>query len=354
MDFVSTTINGFEDISAKEISQIGGKIEKIMDGKIIYSGDEDLIYRINYTSKHVYRTAVLLGMGKVESMNDIRNIVRKSDIDISNFEVKMEKKGNFKLREDKIESAITEEILKRNSKAKLIASPNVKILCYLEDNIFLFGIDTTGEGLNKRGYQIYHHPAPLNPIIASLLVDWSGWKKEKLVDPFCGSGTILIEAHHLRNRIPNKFRDFSFKRLPFYSEEKWMKIKKYYDGKIKNRNLDILGIDSNERHIEGCRKNSQNAGAKINCIHGYAERLHAYVSNVSFIITNPPYGLRVGSKKKIFSLYEKFAEELEEHFSGCNFVVMTPYSKFERYFDIMEKREFLYGNLDVFAYKIKI
>ena len=354
MDFISTTIHGFEDISAREISKIGGKIEKIISGKIIYSGEEDLIYRVNYSSKNVFRVVILLGMGEARSIEDIRNIVRNSKIDVrGNFEVKVEGEGNFKFRKD-IEYVVREEILKNNTNARVSSSSEMRILCYLENNIFLFGMDTTGVGLNKRGYQIYKHPAPLNPIIASLLITWSNWKNEKLIDPFCGSGTIPIEAYHLGNRIPNKFRVFSFKNLPFYSEEEWMGIKRHYDRKIKHKSLDIGGIDKDINHVEGCKKNAQKAEAKISCIRGFAENLHLYLSNATFIITNPPFGLRIGSKKDIFSLYEKFAEELEEYFSGCSFVVITPYPKFEKYFRIIEKREFFYGNLDVFAYKIKI
>lgn len=174
------------------------------------------------------------------------------------------------------------------------------------------------------------------------------------MDPFCGSGTILIEAYHLRNRVPNLFRDFKFLELPIYDGEMWSEIREKYIAAIRNSPLELIGIERFRKHVEGCKMNAERAHVKILCIQGLAERMHKYVDYAPFIITNPPFGLRIGSKRKIFKLYEDFAKELEQHFSGSELTIIMPSTKFEAYFHILEKRNILYGNLHVNAYRFRI
>ena len=124
--------------------------------------------------------------------------------------------------------------------------------------------------------------------------------------------------------------------------------------KIKKRELELIGVERFRKHVEGAKLNAKKAGVNIRCMVGYAENLHSYVNYAPHIITNPPFGLRIGSKKKIFRLYEEFARELEEYFSGSSLTLIMPYSKFEHYFKVVEKREILYGDLTTKLYRFKI
>ncbi len=356
MLFLSTTIHGLEDIAAREIENFGARILELRSGKVIYKGNEELIYKLNYGAKRIFRIAVILSMGKMKELEDLRKFVRDSDFCIDDtFAVRTKRKGEHNFTSMDVNAIVGEEILKKCPKAKVnLDEPNLTFLCWINDEDFIFTLDTTGNSLHRRGYRVYQHPAPINPVLASLMLDFAGWKGKKMVDPFCGSGTIPIEAYHNYNRVPNKFRDFDFSKLIFFDEELWNEIKDEMDKRERNKRLELYCIEKFKKHVKGCKLNAKNAGAKFYCIHGEAEKLHKFIDSTPFIITNPPFGLRIGSKKKIFKLYEDFAEELEEHFSGTILTLIIPYKKFEAYFDVLEKREIMYGELQTKIYKFKI
>ena len=356
MRFLATTVYGLEDLASQEIRSFGAKINSIFPGKVIFEGDDELIYLLNYSAKTIFRVVILLGMGEVENLEDIKKIVKEGDFQIrGTFGVESKRRGEHDFTSMDISATVGEIILKKSSSAKVyLDDPQTKILCWLDQNLFYYGIDTTGESLHRRGYRVYQHPAPINPVLASLMLRFSGWHGDILVDPFCGSGTILIEAYHNYNHMPNLFRDFRFRRLELYDEDRWKEIKMKENRKIKKRELELIGVERFRKHVEGAKLNAKKAGVNIRCMVGYAENLHSYVNYAPHIITNPPFGLRIGSKKKIFRLYEEFARELEEYFTGSELTIIMPSTKFEAYFHILEKREVLYGNLRVNAYRFWI
>ena len=356
MLFLSTTIRNLEDFAAKEIEEFGGRIVGMREGKIIFRGDSSLIYILNYAAKTIFRVTHLLFYGPVNNLDEIRRAVRETDFHIkSTFAVRTKRSGRHEFTSMDVNAVVGEEILRKCPDARVnLDSPQVMFLCWLEDEEFFFTMDTTGESLHRRGYRVYQHPAPINPVLASLMLKFAVWNGEKLVDPFCGSGTILIEAHHNYNHVPNRFRDFSFYNLPYFDEYAWNDIRERIDSMERNVPLELIGVEKFRKHVEGCKLNARNAEAQISCIQGDAKKLHLYVNSVPHIITNPPFGLRIGSKKKIFKLYEEFAAELEEHFSGTIFTVIIPYTKFEAYFKVLDKRDIMYGDLHTKIYRFRI
>jgi len=356
MLYLSTTIQGLEDLAAEEIKKFGGKIIELRKGKVIYEGGEELIYALNYASKTIFRVTIILAMDKAYNLEEIREIIRNAEVNINGtFAVRTKRRGDHEFTSMDINAVVGEEILKKSPGAKVnLDYPDITFLCWLDGDDFLFTMDTTGESLHRRGYRIYQHPAPINPVLASLMLRFAGWNGERLVDPFCGSGTILIEAYHNYNNVPNHFREFSFRKIPYYDEEVWEKTKDKIDRKITRKYLELFGVEKFEKHIKGCEKNSRKAGVPMRCIKGEAENLHKYVDFAPHIITNPPFGLRIGSKKRIFKLYEDFAMELEAYFSGSIFTLIIPYPKFEAYFEVLEKREIMYGDLQTKIYRFKI
>ncbi len=356
MKYLSTTVKGIEDLAAKEIEGYGGRIDKILPGKVVYEGDDNLFYVLNYNGKKINRVVQLLGIGEISNLEDIKEIVRSTDIPYGRYSlgVRTERTGHHEFRSIDVSAAVGEVLLELNPEARVnLDDPDVPIMAWVIDDLFMFGVDTTGRSLHRRGYRVAKHPASLNPVIASAMVSLSEWKGGIFADPFCGSGTVLIEAYHLKRKVPNIFRDFHFIRLPWFDNSVWMEIKEKYSG-FSGSEPELLGIDENSRFIEAAIKNAEQARVRMRCMVGDAREMYRYVGNVSSIVTNPPYGLRMGNRKKVYSLYEQFAEMLEEYFSGITFVVITPISKFEHYFTVIEKRDILYGDLHAWLYKMKI
>ena len=322
MRFVSTTFEGIEDLAAREIEKNGGKIERIERGLILYSGSETLPQKINYFAKKVERVAIVVGEGEIKKERDLRKIIDCSHCEGKKIDVKLEMR-NAMFRKKELVNEIKKE-----------GSGEVNVFLWINGEHVIAGLDTTGEGLHHRGYERFKHPASLNPLIASSLLTISGWKRE-FVDPFCGSGTILIEGYHQFKGVGNEWR--------FRYEKK----------KINKNEPEIIGVEINEKYVEGAKLNAKAARAKVRIIQGDSKFLNKY-ANSNYIITNPPFGLRMSDKKKVFGLYESFANNIEEHFSGAILTMIIPHTKFENYFKIEEKRKIKYGKLEAYIYRFKI
>ena len=200
-------------------------------------------------------------------------------------------------------------------------------------------LDTSGSGLHKRGYRVRDVAAPMKETLAAALVQLSYWKDgamrpEKyrndpprmLVDTCCGSGTILIEAAMMaRNIAPGLNRSFAAMKWDWIPESLWKEERKKafqevdYDGELL-----IKGFDIDERAVEAARENAEEAGvgddiriSKMDMKKFRAEEDHG------IIITNPPYGERIGDDEKIQKIYRKLADILENRPTWSLFLITT-------------------------------
>ena len=331
MRFISPTIEGIEDFAAEEISRLGGKIERIEKGFVIYTGPDELFARINYFGKMVERVGIIIGEGEIKKESNLEKVIQCDTCEGKKINVKIEmKKAKFRKKE-----------LENEARKLGNGEVEIRLFLWLDGERVIGAIDTTGEGLHNRGYRVFKHPASLNPILAAAMLKISGWKNE-FVDPFCGSGTILIEGYHQFKGIGNRFRKFP----------NWEKYREIRDMRNKEE-PEILGVAKEKKYVEGAILNAKKAEAEVKIIEGDAQLLSKYYSG-NYIITNPPFGLRMGNKKNVFTLYENFAKEMEENFEGSYLTMIIPHTKFENYFRIEEKREIKYGKLKSYIYKFKI
>ena len=208
----------------------------------------------------------------------------------------------------------------------------------LKDHVTVM-LDTSGSGLHKRGYRVRDVAAPMKETLAAALVQLSYWKDgamrpEKyrndpprmLVDTCCGSGTILIEAAMMaRNIAPGLNRSFAAMNWEWIPESLWKEERKKafqevdYDGELL-----IKGFDIDERAVEAARENAEEAGvgddiriSKMDMKKFRAEEEHG------IIITNPPYGERIGDDEKIQKIYRKLEDILENRPTWSLFLITT-------------------------------
>lgn len=233
--------------------------------------------------------------------------------------------------------------------------PDVIIRVDVIQNEIFIGLDTTGDdALHKRWYRIYSHPAPLNASIAASMLKIAEWKKEETIfDPMTGSGTIPIEAALAgRNIATGKNREFAFFKifdmeLPPQKENKDI--------------MEIYGMEKFRKHIEGAKENARAAGVDdtIHFFQGDATKFSDMEADV--IITNPPYGLRIGSKRMIEKLYTGFLSKAKEILCDEGRIVAITASHREMMeaakkngFIIEEKIAVKYGDLDAVIFKMHI
>lgn len=198
-------------------------------------------------------------------------------------------------------------------------NPDVRIHLFLEKNSVTIYLDTSGESLFKRGWRLKKGETPLKENLAAGLIALSEWdSKYTLLDPFCGSGTILIEAASIAsNTPPGILRSFGFEKINLHDKFKWNELREESISNIKkNIETEIIGFDIDKEAIEASVNNLKASGLHINNLKfvqkdaNQIEKLH--LPN-GYIITNPPYGERIKNDNDV-ELWQNFSKNLKQYF----------------------------------------
>ena len=235
------------------------------------------------------------------------------------------------------------------------SGPRVKIEVSLLNDIAEITMDTSGDGLHKRGYREVNYKAPLSETIAASLVKLTFWNKDRiLADPFCGSGTIPIEAAMIEKNIaPGLMRDFDFVNFKFFDEEIFKEEKKKCYSEIKyDEKLEILASDVSHKAIQIARANAE--------ILGLDEDISFFQKDIrdldlpddyGIIITNPPYGERIG-KEDVDELNKELGE-LARSLKTWSYYIITANENFEKNFGKKadRNRKLYNGRLKTYYYQ---
>jgi putative N6-adenine-specific DNA methylase len=208
---------------------------------------------------------------------------------------------------------------KYNQKPCPQGSEGLLVLVRLVNDLCTISIDSSGEPLHKRGYRQAVAKAPLRENLAASLLLFSGWKGQcPLIDPFCGSGTIPVEAALLSRRIPPGItREFAFTKWPIFHKEELAEIINQSQKEIIALSAPIYGYDRDKGAIESASANASRAGQKneITFVQQAISSLEPCEAP-GWVITNPPYGVRVSGNKDLRDLYARFGEILKHKFSN--------------------------------------
>lgn len=208
-------------------------------------------------------------------------------------------------------------------------SPDMRINVHLFRDRCTLSVDTSGDSLHKRGWRRFQGGAPLAENLAAGLVFLSGWDlASPLVDPFCGSGTLLIEAALLAaDRAPGLFRDeFGFRQFPDHDEALWQSLR----DKARERARPLgkapwIGFDADEEVLEGAQRNLESAGLaeRIELRPGRAEEFAPKPGWNACLLTNPPYGERLGDVQQLVQVYREFGANLREAAAGYRLALFS-------------------------------
>lgn len=338
---------GLEAVLKREIKDLGYDILKVEDGRVYFSADEEGIARANIFLRTCERILLKVGEFRAETFDELfeavkalpwENIIDKE----GRFWVKKAASVNSKLfSPSDIQRIVKKAIVERLKGVYHInwfpeTGREYPLRVLINKNTVLVAADTTGESLHKRGYRPRSSQAPISETLAAALIMLTPWKKDRhLVDPFCGSGTIPIEAAMMAANIaPGASRSFLSNEWDHIINKKiWYRV---IDEAIslENRDIDcdIQGYDIDGDVIKIARDNAGSAGVK-ELIH-FQQRPVARLSHPNaygFIITNPPYGERIENEKTLPELYAAFGERfrLLETWSAY---IISAYEDTERYF----------------------
>jgi putative N6-adenine-specific DNA methylase len=198
-------------------------------------------------------------------------------------------------------------------------------------------IDTSGEGLHRRGYRTYNAKAPLRETVAAGLVLLSHWQPEReLYDPLCGSGTILLEAAGIGLRkAAGLDRSFAAQRWAFVGKPAWEEVdREARDLLVRRANLRLFGSDIDGRVLKLARQHVTQAGFEGLGLNFQTRDVAEFSSSRSYgvLITNPPYGKRLESTEKVASLTETMARAFEPLMETWSLYVFTAFEEFVTHF----------------------
>jgi putative N6-adenine-specific DNA methylase len=199
-------------------------------------------------------------------------------------------------------------------------SPDIRISAFLTADAFTIYLDTSGEPLFKRGYRDARIDAPLKENLAAGILRMTGWiPSEPLLDPMCGSGTFLIEAAMMAlNIAPGGNRTFAFQKLANFSERDWKKhLDRAQSAQLKPQPLQLFGSDKYGDVLKIARTNLIKAGLVDVVQLKQVDALEMSAPATSgVLVTNPPYGVRIGDEEELAADYPRLGDVLKRQFSG--------------------------------------
>lgn len=337
---------GMEAVLKREIYDLGYEITKVEDGRVTFEGDEEAICRSNIFLRTAERVMVQIGRFHATTFDELYENMKALP-----WEKWIPQDGKFWVKKAS------------SVKSKLFSASDIQSICkkamvdrlkmtyhtdwFEEDGasfpvrVFLLkdevtvALDTTGEPLHKRGYRTWTSKAPISETLAAALIMLTPWKADRiLVDPFCGSGTFLIEAAMMAaNMAPGMNRSFT--------AEAWTHVipkQLWYDTVEEAQEMvdldvetDLQGYDLDPDMIKIARANAKQAGVE-KLIHfqqrDVADLKHS--KKYGFIITNPPYGERLEEKKDLPALYTTIGE-VYRNLDAWSLYMITSYEEAERY-----------------------
>ncbi|MBC8214346.1 MAG: N-6 DNA methylase [Candidatus Marinimicrobia bacterium] len=332
-------VKGLESVCAKELKHLGISDTNETVGGVLFEGDLNDIYRVNLWSRTGMRLLVKLEQFSISTQQDLYDNVHKYNwIDILTPQMTFAVDSfvtNSELNHShyaslRVKDAIVDSIRERKGRRPSVdvSNPDVKINLYLKDNIATIYLDSSGIPLHKRGYRRKMHKASLNESLSAGIIFLSDWNssEQQFYDPMCGSGTFCIEAALLAtNTAPGLFRkSFGFQHWIGFDEKLWNDLVEKANTSKLNECIDIYGSDVSLASIAMAKHNSSVAGVdnQVNWKVRNFSRFDPKTNN-GLIITNPPYGERIGEETDLVELYKLIGDTFKQKCSGFNASVFT-------------------------------
>ena len=359
INLVAPCVFGTESIAAGEFLRMGFDDVVTENGRVLLKGNENMLARANICSRFAER--ILISVGEFEAMSFTElfdgvkalpweNYIGKDDaFPVNGWSINSQL-YSIPDCQSIVKKAIVER-LKLKYKISLFSEtgPEYKVRFSIHKNLVTMMIDTSGEGLHKRGYRRNSNDAPLKETLAASMCDLARiYPDTKLFDPFCGSGTILIEAALMaKNEAPGLRRYFAAERFGFLDDKIWREERTRAQDLIrKNIEFEATGFDIDPACVELTLANAKKAG-----VEKYVKAVVADVKDFiapderCLTITNPPYGERLLDVKAAEELYKIMGERFKMG-NGQKYYVISPHDEFEKFYGKeADKRRKLYNGM---------
>lgn len=359
MIYVAPCIFGLESLVANELKEMGAENVRSENGRVYFEGDERILIRANVRSRFAERILIVVSSFEAHSFTELFDGTKNAA-----WEDFIGKYDAFPVKGSTISSDLfsisdCQSIIKKAIVERLKQTYNInffdetgvkyQIEFAIIKNIAYLMIDTTGQGLHKRGYRENANAAPLKETLAAALCAFSHLRGyHTLYDPMCGSGTILIEGAMLANNIyPGINRFFAADRFPQFSENLWIEEKEIAKSlKSEKSSFKAYGSDIDNISLNIAKENAVKANVsefiefKRNDVDSFRLK-----TEKGTVITNPPYGERLGDKKEAERIIKTLGRVFEKK-HGVSYTIISPDENFEKLFGRKaDKRRKLYNGM---------
>ncbi len=359
---------GLEAVVKRELLNMGYEDLRVDNGWIYFDGTLEDIIKTNINLRSAER--ILLVMGEFEAFTFTELHDQTFDLPWEDW---ITRDGKFTVNGKSLKSKLSsvpdcQSIVKKAIVNKLTKEYDQEwfsekgaeftVQISINKNKAILTMDTTGtrEGLFKRGYRKSAVEAPLKETMASALVQLSYWNKDRILyDPMCGSGTLAIEAALIgTNTAPGLYRSFAAEGWPMIPSDMWQEIRDHYESIVdENVKLKIYASDINNEAVKAARKNAARAGMdehiQFECMDLKDVTLPG---QYGVMITNPPYGDRIGDKESVERISEDLGRIFGRDKTWSNYII-TPFERFEKLYGAKasRKRKLFNGNVKVNYYQ---
>ena len=360
MEWIAPCHFGLESVLKREIQDLGYEIAQVEDGRVTFYGGADAACRANVFLRTAERVLLKAGSFKAVTFDEL--FEKTKAIPWENY---IPKNGKFWVaKASSVKSKLfspsdIQSIMKKAMVDRLRSRYHVQwfqedgasypLRVFLMKDIVTIGIDTSGDSLHKRGYRPSAGKAPISETLAAALIMLTPWHKDRiLVDPFCGSGTFLIEAAMMgMNMAPGMNRSFESEHWNnFLPKKAWYDaIDEANDLVDHDVEMDLQGYDKDPRMLKIARQNAQDAEVD-HLIHFQQREVKdlRHPKPYGFIIANPPYGERLEDQETLPQLYTEMKEAFDRLDTWSKYVI-TSYEDTEKYLGKPTKKRKVYNGM---------
>lgn len=335
-ELIAKTFQGLEPLLAQELTELGASDIQIGRRMVSFTGDKELLYHANFCLRTAIRVLKPIKHFRAKSADDVYEAVKAIDwseyltpqttfaVDSVVFSPEFH---HSKFVAYKVKDAIADQFRERTGTRPNVSvtNPDLQLHIHISDYDATLALDSSGESLHRRGYRQETVSAPLNEVLAAGIILMTGWRGETdFLDPFCGSGTLCIEAALIARGIaPGVFRQgYAFEKWPDFDRELFERV---YNDDSNEREFDhhIYGRDVDPKAVGIARRNAKAAGLSKDITIDEADFRTTELCPQQteggearpLIVTNPPYGERI-STPDILGLYKTIGQKLKREFSG--------------------------------------
>ncbi len=344
---IATAAMGIEALVAREVKSLGFEDVQVENSRVLFKADEDGIVKANLWLRTADRVKLRVGEFKATSFDELFEktkalpwhmfIPRNGQFPVTG---KSQKSKLFSVSDCQaiVKKAIVDKLKTiQNVQGMLIEDgPLFRVEVSILKDIVTLTIDTTGrEGLHKRGYRLEQGEAPLKETLAASLILLTNWNADlPFVDPFCGSGTIPIEAALIgQNIAPGSFRSFASEEWHWIGKKRWDEARQEAEDMANyDQKLEIIGSDIDHRMINVSKANADEIGLadsisfKQMQVKDFTTRL-----DYGYVVTNPPYGERLNDRPYVEKLYADMGQVYTE-LDTWSVYVLTSHEGFEQFY----------------------